>query len=260
MRPSRNADAIILVTRRAPKLNSSEDRITVAVVMWEAHGKGQTAYYLTTTPWQEPGDTAEPWSAPASELPGEPGGTADAVVLTVVFASVTVPQLSMPPPSALEPKKTLVLGATRLPVMTLLLTVTVAPPLKSALGGISMRGSEQAWLDQGERPPVARGPAGAPCCKRLVLRHLEAGDVVLGDGVGAAGGRGRDPVAGVDHAGGSRSRLVKGRAGCAGSLARLYVTPKTVETHVRHIFQKLGLPESALENKRVRPVLAYLGA
>ena len=39
---------------------------------------------------------------------------------------------------------------------------------------------------------------------------------------------------------------------------RLYVTPKTVETHTRHIFQKLGLSESALENKRVHAVITYL--
>ena len=45
-----------------------------------------------------------------------------------------------------------------------------------------------------------------------------------------------------------------------GIAQRLYVTPKTVETHVHHIFQKLSLPESALENKRVRAVLAYLRA
>jgi DNA-binding NarL/FixJ family response regulator len=45
-----------------------------------------------------------------------------------------------------------------------------------------------------------------------------------------------------------------------GIAQRLYVTPKTVETHIRHIFQKLSLLESALENKRVRAVLAYLRA
>lgn len=39
---------------------------------------------------------------------------------------------------------------------------------------------------------------------------------------------------------------------------RLFVTPKTVETHIRHIFDKLGLPESATDNKRVHAVLAYL--
>jgi DNA-binding NarL/FixJ family response regulator len=45
-----------------------------------------------------------------------------------------------------------------------------------------------------------------------------------------------------------------------GIAQRLYVTPKTVETHTRHIFQKLSLSESALENKRVHAVLAYLRA
>jgi DNA-binding NarL/FixJ family response regulator len=41
---------------------------------------------------------------------------------------------------------------------------------------------------------------------------------------------------------------------------RLFVAPKTVETHIHHIFAKLGLPESAAENKRVHAVLTYLRA
>jgi serine/threonine-protein kinase len=39
---------------------------------------------------------------------------------------------------------------------------------------------------------------------------------------------------------------------------RLFVAPKTVETHIRHIFRKLKLPENASENRRVHAVLAYL--
>jgi DNA-binding NarL/FixJ family response regulator len=41
---------------------------------------------------------------------------------------------------------------------------------------------------------------------------------------------------------------------------RLFVTPKTVETHVRHIFAKLSLPATRTENKRVHAVLTYLRA
>jgi DNA-binding NarL/FixJ family response regulator len=39
---------------------------------------------------------------------------------------------------------------------------------------------------------------------------------------------------------------------------RLWVTPKTVETHVRHIFAKLRLPSGAADNRRVHAVLTYL--
>jgi DNA-binding NarL/FixJ family response regulator len=55
------------------------------------------------------------------------------------------------------------------------------------------------------------------------------------------------------------SLMAEGLTDC-GIAQRLYVNPKTVETHAGHIFQKLSLPESALENKRVRAVLAYLRA
>jgi DNA-binding NarL/FixJ family response regulator len=39
---------------------------------------------------------------------------------------------------------------------------------------------------------------------------------------------------------------------------RLYITPKTTETHIRHIFQKLGIPSSPTHNRRVHAVLSYL--
>lgn len=45
-----------------------------------------------------------------------------------------------------------------------------------------------------------------------------------------------------------------------GIAARLWVTPKTVETHVRHILRKLDLPEGTAHNRRVHAVLAYLRA
>jgi DNA-binding NarL/FixJ family response regulator len=39
---------------------------------------------------------------------------------------------------------------------------------------------------------------------------------------------------------------------------RLTVTERTVETHMRSIFHKLRIPESAESHRRVLAVLAYL--
>lgn len=71
----RNAKAIVLVTRRAPEMKPVDDRIVVAVIRWESHGKGETAFYLTTTDWADGGNpAAEPWSSPATSYPEfEPG-------------------------------------------------------------------------------------------------------------------------------------------------------------------------------------------
>lgn len=72
----RNAKAVVLVTRRAPEMKPSEDRIAVAVVRWEDHGKGRSACYLTTTEWKDEANSPspEPWSTPASTYPNfEPG-------------------------------------------------------------------------------------------------------------------------------------------------------------------------------------------
>jgi hypothetical protein len=72
----RNAQAVILITRRAPEMNPGEDRISVAVVQWAAQGKGQYASYLTTTDWNGGRNPdASPWSAPASVFPDFAPGT-----------------------------------------------------------------------------------------------------------------------------------------------------------------------------------------
>jgi DNA-binding NarL/FixJ family response regulator len=45
-----------------------------------------------------------------------------------------------------------------------------------------------------------------------------------------------------------------------GIAERLWVTPKTIETHVRHILRKLDPPSGSAHNRRVHAVLAHLPA
>lgn len=43
-----------------------------------------------------------------------------------------------------------------------------------------------------------------------------------------------------------------------GIAERLHVSKNTVSTHVSHVFDKLDLPRSSLDNRRVRAILTYL--
>lgn len=53
--------------------------------------------------------------------------------------------------------------------------------------------------------------------------------------------------------------IAEGRSN-QGISERLYLSPKTIETHVKHIFMKLGVDESRDDHRRVLAVLAYLRA
>ena len=75
-------EGVILVTRRDPDLlgPGGEDRIAVAVLLREQRHKTVSAYYLTTSSWAKPGDTAEPFSIPAAAFPAFDPGTHLALV------------------------------------------------------------------------------------------------------------------------------------------------------------------------------------
>jgi DNA-binding NarL/FixJ family response regulator len=51
--------------------------------------------------------------------------------------------------------------------------------------------------------------------------------------------------------------MAEGRSNMA-ICAQLFLSPKTIEAHVKHIFMKLGIDESADDHRRVLAVLAYL--
>lgn len=70
----RNAGAVVLVSRRAPEMAPDEDRILVAVCLWQHSVKGKGLFYLVTSDYPAVRD-AVPWSAPASAFPGFAPGT-----------------------------------------------------------------------------------------------------------------------------------------------------------------------------------------
>jgi DNA-binding NarL/FixJ family response regulator len=51
--------------------------------------------------------------------------------------------------------------------------------------------------------------------------------------------------------------MAEGRSN-RGICERLFLSPKTVEAHVKHIFMKLGIDESGDDHRRVLAVLAFL--
>jgi hypothetical protein len=77
----RNAQAVVLITRREPGLlePGEQDRITVAVCLWQQHQKGRGLFYPVTTAWPDDAG-AEPWSCPADSYPEFEPGTQIALV------------------------------------------------------------------------------------------------------------------------------------------------------------------------------------
>jgi len=53
--------------------------------------------------------------------------------------------------------------------------------------------------------------------------------------------------------------MAEGRSN-QGICKALWLSPKTIETHIRNLFLKLGLDEAPLDNRRVLAVLTLLKA
>jgi DNA-binding NarL/FixJ family response regulator len=95
------------------------------------------------------------------------------------------------------------------------------------------------------------------------LERIAAGEIVVDHEIVAhllARRREPDQLAGLTGREREVLKLMAEGLTDRGIAERLWVTPKTVETHVRHILQKLALPSGAAHNRRVHAVLTQLRA
>ncbi len=91
-------------------------------------------------------------------------------------------------------------------------------------------------------------------------RLTEGGTVIDPDVVGEllAASQRADPLDHLTDRERDVLRLMAEGLSDKGIAERLFVSVNTVGTHVRNIFQKLGLPSGAVDNRRVLAVLAFL--
>ena len=94
------------------------------------------------------------------------------------------------------------------------------------------------------------------------VRRVHEGDVVVDAGLvqelSAAGDA--NPLDELTDGSARSCQLMAEGLTDRGIATRLWLTPRTVETHVRHILQKLGIPADTAVNRRVHAVLVYLRA
>jgi DNA-binding NarL/FixJ family response regulator len=93
------------------------------------------------------------------------------------------------------------------------------------------------------------------------LRRVDAGDLVVDHGLVEAllaRRERRSPLDGLTARESEVLALMAEGLTDRGIAERLWLTPRTVETHVRHIIRKLDLPNDAAHNRRVHAVLTYL--
>lgn len=95
---------------------------------------------------------------------------------------------------------------------------------------------------------IDRVAAGGSALDPLVVAHLVAQNGI------------HDPLAALTPREHEVLALVAEGRSNAAIARRLWLTPRTVETHIRGIFAKLDLTEDASDHRRVLAVLAYLTA
>ncbi len=118
--------------------------------------------------------------------------------------------------------------------------------LKDAPGGVGYLLKERVGRTDELADAIRRVASGECVVDRAVVDELVARQR-REDPLGALSGRERE-ILGL---------MAEGRSN-QGICEALWLSPKTVETHTRHVFMKLGLEDAATDNRRVLAVLAYL--
>lgn len=166
---------------------------------------------------------------------------------------VAVVDIRMPPAQRLEGLRAAVLLRRRHPgTGTLLLSQHLEVAHLDDLVGDSARGVGYLLKDR------VSGPDFVDAVRRVAAGGCAFDPEIVPLLAGGGGRRRRDELAALS----ARERQVlalmaQGRSNTA-IAGELHLTTRTVETHVRSIFQRLALPDETEHNRRVLAVLTYL--